>query len=66
MLSFFILIYKHLINSKIEIIRTNNTDDRKVYDLSKAEVLNRGLEFIDDQRFIKFIKSEKKHLILKF
>ena len=46
-------------NSKIEIIRTNNTDDRKVYDISKAEVLNRGLEFIDDQRFIKFIKSEK-------
>ena len=46
-------------NSKIEIIRTNNTDDRKVYDLSKSEVLNRGLEFIDDQRFIKFIKSEK-------
>ena len=46
-------------NSKIEIIRTNNTDDRKVYELSKSEVLNRGLEFIDDQRFIKFIKSEK-------
>ena len=46
-------------NSKIEIIRTNNTDDRKVYDLSKSEVLNRGLEFIDDQRFIKFIKSSK-------
>jgi len=46
-------------NTKIEIIRTNNTDDRKVYDLSKSEVLNRGLEFIDDQRFIKFIKSEK-------
>lgn len=46
-------------NSKIEIIRTNNTDDRKVYNLSKSEVLNRGLEFIDDQRFIKFIKSEK-------
>ena len=46
-------------NSKIEIIRTNNSDDRKVYDLSKSEVLNRGLEFIDDQRFIKFIKSEK-------
>lgn len=46
-------------NSKIEIIRTNNTDDRKVYELSKSDVLNRGLEFIDDQRFIKFIKSEK-------
>ncbi len=46
-------------NSKIEIIRTNNSDDRKVYDLSKSEILNRGLEFIDDQRFIKFVKSEK-------
>jgi hypothetical protein len=47
------------VNSKIEIIRTNNSDDRKVYELSKTEVLNRGLEFIDDQRFIKFVKSEK-------
>ena len=46
-------------NSKVEIIRTNNTDDRKVFTLSKAEILNRGLEFIDDQRFINFIKSEK-------
>ena len=46
-------------NSKVEIIRTNNTDDRKVYALSKAEILNRGIEFIDDQRFINFIKSEK-------
>jgi len=48
------------VNSKIEIIRTNNTDDRKVYELSKSEISNRGIEFIDDQRFIKFIKSEKK------
>lgn len=47
-------------NSKIEIIRTNNSDDRKVYELSKSEISNRGLEFIDDQRFVKFIKSEKK------
>ena len=46
-------------NSKIENIRTNNTDDRKVYELSKDEILNRGLECVDDQRFIKFIKSEK-------
>ena len=46
-------------NSKIEVIRTNNSDDRKVYNLSKTEILNRGLEFIDDQRFIKFVKSEK-------
>lgn len=47
-------------NSKIEIIRTNNADDRKVYELSKSEISNRGIEFIDDQRFIKFIISEKK------
>lgn len=46
-------------NSKIENIRTNNADDRKVYELSKSEISNRGLEFIDDLRFIKFIKSEK-------
>jgi len=46
-------------NSKIEIIRTNNSDDRRVYELSKSEILNRGLEFVDDQRFIKFVKSEK-------
>ena len=46
-------------NSKVEIIRTNNSDDSKVYELSKAEILNRGLEFIDDQRFIKFVKLEK-------
>ena len=47
-------------NSKIETIRTNYTDDREVYKQSKSEISNRGLEFIDDQRFIKFIKSEKK------
>ena len=47
-------------NSKIEIVRTYNTDDRKVYELSKSEISNRGIEFIDDQRFVKFIKSEKK------
>jgi hypothetical protein len=47
-------------NSKIENIRINNTADRKVYELSKSEISSRGIEFIDDQRFIKFIKSEKK------
>jgi hypothetical protein len=48
------------VNSRIQIIRMNNTDDKKVYDLSQSEILNRGIEFINDQRFIKFIKSEKK------
>jgi hypothetical protein len=46
-------------NSKVETIRSNNSDDRHVYELSKSEVRNRGIEFIDDQRFINFIKSEK-------
>lgn len=47
-------------NSKIENLRRNYTDDKIVYDLSKSEILNRGMKFIDDQRFINFIKSEKK------
>lgn len=47
------------INSRIELIRSNNTDDRKVFELSEKEILNRGLDFIKDQRFINFIKSEK-------
>ena len=47
------------VNSKIEVIRTNNSDNRRVYNLSQTEILNRGLEFIDDQRFINFIKLEK-------
>jgi hypothetical protein len=47
------------VNSKIKIIRSQKSDDNEVYNLSKAEVLNRGLEIIDDHRFIKFIKSEK-------
>ncbi len=47
-------------NSKIELIRTNNTDGRKIYEVSKTEMSNRGFNFIDDQRFIRFIRTEKK------
>ncbi|MFA5229839.1 MAG: hypothetical protein WC446_08855, partial [Candidatus Paceibacterota bacterium] len=43
-------------NSKVSL----NSDSRKVYEVSKAEMSNRGLDFIDDQRFIRFIRSEKK------
>lgn len=46
-------------NSKIELIRTNNTDGRKIYEVSKTEMFNRGFDFIDDQRFIRFIRTEK-------
>ena len=48
------------VNSKLSIIRSNNTDDKSIYELSKSEVLSRGLEFVDDQRFIHFIKQEKE------
>lgn len=47
-------------NSKVELIRSNNSDDKKIYELSKAEISNRGLNFVDDQRFIRFIRSEKE------
>ena len=47
-------------NSKLETVRKNNTDDRKIYELSKTEIASRGLDFIDDQRFIRFIKVEKE------
>jgi hypothetical protein len=47
------------INSRIQLIRSYNTDDRKVFELSEKEIANRGLDFIKDQRFINFIKSEK-------
>ena len=47
------------VNSRIELIRSNNTDDRKVFKLCEKEISNRGLDFINDQRFVNFIKSEK-------
>ncbi len=47
-------------NSQIESIRTTNTDDKKIYEVSKKEIFNRGLDFIDDQRFIRFIRIEKE------
>ena len=47
-------------NSKVELIRKNNSDDRKVYEISKTEMFDRGFDFIDDQRFIRFIKIEKE------
>src|SRR5690606_36288439 len=47
-------------NSKVELVRTNNSDDRKVYEFSRTEMSNRGFDFIDDQRFIRFIRTEKE------
>jgi hypothetical protein len=48
------------INSKIESIRQRHTDDREVYKQALDEISYNGLEYIDDLRFVNFIKSEKK------
>jgi len=47
------------VNSRIEAIRSNNSDNKEVYKLGKEDIKKRGLPFIDDERFIKFIKQEK-------
>lgn len=47
-------------NSKVETVRTTNSDDRKVYDISESEIGKRCIDFIDDQRFIRFIRVEKE------
>jgi len=47
-------------NSKVETVRTNNSDEKKIYEVSKTEMATRGIEFIDDQRFIRFIRTEKE------
>lgn len=46
-------------NAKLENIRANNSDDKVVYHLSEKEISNRGLIFINDLRFVQFIRSEK-------
>lgn len=47
------------INSKIESLRERYSDDREVYNQALIEISYNGLEYIDDLRFVKFIKSEK-------
>jgi hypothetical protein len=48
------------INSKIESLRERYSDDGEVYKQALIETSYNGLEYIDDLRFVKFIKSEKK------
>jgi hypothetical protein len=52
--------FLHWVNAKTASIRTNNSDDNVVYKNSEIEILNRGLNFIDDKRFVKFLKREKE------
>ncbi len=46
-------------NNKIDGIRKNNTDETVIYENSKTEIIGRGLNFIDDKRFIQFLRQEK-------
>lgn len=47
------------VNLEVKNIRSKKSDDREVYNDSRDEVIKKGLEFVDDLRFIKFIRSEK-------
>src|SRR5690606_19437459 len=47
-------------NSQVELVRTDNSDDGKVYEFSRTQMAKRGFDFIDDQRFIRFIRTEKE------
>ncbi len=50
----------HWANAKVELIRNSNSDDNEVYKNSELQISNRGLNFIDDKRFIIFIRREKE------
>lgn len=47
------------VNFEIKNIRSKKSDDREVYNDSRDEVIKKGLDFVDDLRFIKFIRTEK-------
>lgn len=47
-------------NSQVELVRADNSDDGKVYEFSRTQMSKRGFDFIDDQRFIRFIRTEKE------
>ncbi|QNS42472.1 DUF1998 domain-containing protein [Chryseobacterium manosquense] len=53
------------INKKLKVIRENNSDEKVIYKLSEDEVSYSGIRYIDDKRFIDFIKEDKslKNLI---
>lgn len=46
-------------NAEVGNIR-KEAKENKVYERSKSSILNRGLNFIDDERFVNFIRTEKE------
>jgi len=48
------------INKKIELIRSQNTDDKQVYNSAEAEIKFNGLNFVNDKRFVDFLRIEKQ------
>lgn len=49
----------HWANAKVDNIRKSCSDENTIYRNSEVEISNRGLNFIDDKRFVIFIKQEK-------
>lgn len=47
------------VNFEVKNIRSKKSDDREVYNDSRDEVIKKGLYFVDDLRFVKFIRNEK-------
>lgn len=47
-------------NNKVEATRKLSSDNQYIYDTSKLIMITRGLDFIDDQRFVRFIRDEKE------
>lgn len=48
------------VNSKVELIRRNTSDETTIYRTAELEINNRGLSFVDDKRFVNFIIREKE------
>jgi hypothetical protein len=47
-------------NTKVGNIRSAQSDPRIIYKMSKDEISGRGLVFVDDLRFVHFLKDEKE------
>ena len=43
------------VNFEVKNIRSKKSDDREVYNDSKVEVIKKGLDFVDELRFINFL-----------
>src|ERR1041385_4374575 len=52
--------YVHEAQKIVNEIRTEETDDSKRYDKARLRIPNKGIDVIDDKRFVDFLKVEKQ------